>query len=621
MSETYNSASKAKHNLATLRGVDVIVPLGQCVDDSSGSIAFRAALSAPTTAPTSADKGSGSGPDGTYYYYATWYDENTDQESNPSPISSGTTVSDNEITVTLSGIGTTPASATHIRIYRNQDGGTVYRRITTVTAVTTTYDDDATDASIAVNAQLEVDNDALPALDLIERNGARLFGAKASALYWCKASRPENWPAINALQIARSNGYDIKALKTSGESLMIYKELGVHLFEYDVNPLVDGWVKEIDPTRGALNQRCVVAVGADHVVMDREGVFVLRGLNIIDLSEPIMPLLKRRNMTLKEWFCGEGDEQRIRFHVALDDDSTVNYALELDYRALQESNYSLAIWTLLHFDQDTRDASRITFSTKAGSSGGTEEVNGLEGKSEALSMTSDSLAWVDDVLSADGVPSWLECSGTAATATNGSSRTQITKADVAPHFQDSTISQDLVGCYLRFYKDKDWTRAYRIYSVTDNNTLDLAEEVDGTVGDYAGLSFIVGGVHQRFDTPIHDFGQPDAFKRLGNVLVRFKPIPKARGLDLYANLDHRGFSVHGQTRDRDGKDSTKNESRSVLSFGGSPETEGGSGVLQVPISAEHCRVAQFRFEGFLPRARVVFHEFRVNAQAEVHYGG
>jgi hypothetical protein len=618
MSESYGT--NVKHHLATLRGVDVVVPLGKIVWDNAGTIEFRDPLDAPTTKPTVTDLGSGSGPDGTYRYYATWYDENTDQESNPSPISDAVVVTDDEVRITVSGIGTAPDSATHIRLYRNQDGGSTYRRITTITVATSSYDDDATDASIAVNAQLETDNDTLPSLDLIERNGARLFGAKASALYWCKASKPENWPSINAVQVARSNGYDITALRSAGESLIIYKGLGIHVFEYDVNPLADGWVKEIDPSRGALNARCVVDVGADHIVMDTEGIYLLRGLSIIDLSEPISPLLERRNMVQSAWFSGEGDNSRVRFHIALDDDSTINYALELDYRALQASGYNTAVWTLLEFDHDTRDVTRHTFGTKAGSSNGTLGINGLEGLEKPLAMTGDALVWVEDVLTAEGVPSWLECESTVATASNVSSKTRITKADAAPYFQNTTIDQDVTGCYLRFYRDKKWTRAYQIDSVGGNNQLDLAEEVDGDVSDYAGLPFIIGGMHLRFDSPVHDFDDPSSSKFMDTLHLMFEPLPKARGLNLSINLDHRGFSVMGMTRDRDGADSTKNESRQVLTLGGDPETEGGSGTLAIPTDAEAFRSAQFRFDGYLPRAHVVIHRFLVNARGRLRNG-
>lgn len=609
--------TNVKHHLATLRGVDVVVPFSKVVWNNAGTIELRDPLSAPTTKPTVADLNTGSGPNGTYRYYATWYDGNTDQESNPSPISDAVVATDDEIRVTVSGIGTAPASATHIRLYRNQDGGTVYRRITTITVVTTSYDDGATDASIAANAQLETDNDALPSLDLITRNGARLFGATGSALYWSKASKPENWPAINVVQIARANGYDIKAIKSAGESLIIYKELGIHIGEYDADPIADGWFKELDPTRGALNQGCVVAVGTDHIVMDTEGVYCLRGLNVIDLGQPIQRLLRRRNMVVRSWFSGEGDDNRVRFFVALDNETAIKYALELDYRTLQESDYTRAVWTLNAYDHDTRDTARISFGDYAGSSNSTLEVNGLERKSMAISVSSAATFWVEDVLTAEGVPSWLRCEGTVATASNPVTNTRITKADVAPHFQDTTIAQSVVGLYIRFYKDYAWTRPYLIETVNSNNSIDLSEPVDGTVGDYAGLTFVIGAIHQRYDTPVYDFEYPSSRKTISNFRLRFEPLPRARGLGFDQNYDRRGFSIRGETRDRDGTDSAKNESRISLSLGGDPEREGGSGVLNIGTTGEHFRVAQFRFEDYQARNHVAIHRFEVDAQGVI----
>lgn len=187
----------------------------------NGTTVTQMGITAPSVAPTVADKGSGEGPDGTYYYYYTYYNSSTGHESAPSPVSAAVTVSDNTITVSVIA-DSDDDQVDYKRIYRT--GGTLspISYVGQVANSTTTYDDSDTDITVALNAIMNcTDNDAPPTFELIERVGDWLYAKDATntrRLYRCRGGIPEAWPSTFWDDI----GEEIMGLRKWKNELFIY---------------------------------------------------------------------------------------------------------------------------------------------------------------------------------------------------------------------------------------------------------------------------------------------------------------------------------------------------------------------------------------------------------------
>lgn len=113
----------------------------------AGQFEYRVGCPDPATSCTAADSGTPGNPSGSYQYLITYV--NSFGESEPSPRSPAVAVTTNQISLTAIPTADAAAIVTARRIYRNQDGGTVWYLVATLSDnTTTTYTDNVADASL-----------------------------------------------------------------------------------------------------------------------------------------------------------------------------------------------------------------------------------------------------------------------------------------------------------------------------------------------------------------------------------------------------------------------------------------------------------------------------------------
>ncbi len=127
------------------------------VQDNYASATRNMGIVAPAAAVTF-DADSGTGLTGDYYYYAVWYNANSDTRSSPSPISAVKTVANKTINVNRPE-APPETQITHWRLYRNTAGqAETFYKVADIAATTTDYADDESDDTISLNEVMDEDS-------------------------------------------------------------------------------------------------------------------------------------------------------------------------------------------------------------------------------------------------------------------------------------------------------------------------------------------------------------------------------------------------------------------------------------------------------------------------------
>jgi hypothetical protein len=195
---------------------------------------FDAGIAAPDTAPTIADGGAGALAAGSYYAVVTFYNTDTDVESDYSPVSTvATLAADKSLDWTNIPVSDNPQVNAR-RLYRctpqatAEDPATYYFVATILDNVTTTYSGDeviAQDLGTAVGT----DNGLPPdTAFLMESWRERCWLWDGETLYFSEFGKFENFGATHSILVYPDDGHEGRALHAFGDRLICGKTRGIH---------------------------------------------------------------------------------------------------------------------------------------------------------------------------------------------------------------------------------------------------------------------------------------------------------------------------------------------------------------------------------------------------------
>lgn len=197
---------------------------------SDGTYVGSTGIAAPTVAPVLADGGAGAIPAASFKGVYTFYNANTDLESNPSPVSNTLALGVNKkISWTGIAVSTNP-QVTSRRIYRTlpDQSGEYFLVAEIANNIDTTY---ASDNVLAQDLDESVSQvNGLPSGDL--RMGAvwkeRLFASDGSLLLHSEDGLIEAFDPEAFIPVFPDDGHEIRAIHAYGDRLVVGKTNKVH---------------------------------------------------------------------------------------------------------------------------------------------------------------------------------------------------------------------------------------------------------------------------------------------------------------------------------------------------------------------------------------------------------
>ncbi len=188
---------------------------------------------------------------------------------------------------------------------------------------------------------------------------------------WSKSGEPEYFPAANATTIYEIDGDEPTALFELQTAAYATKRRHMYRLAFRTDPLTDGGIFPVLSQRGAVNNRCVVAVGDIAYILDEVGVYIFDTSQAVPVDQPIYRLLQpsnepaadRVNWSVKEKFHGAWDAKRNRvlFWVALGTDTEPKHALvyEIDAKRWTIEEYRQGITSSAYDMQDADGKRRV----------------------------------------------------------------------------------------------------------------------------------------------------------------------------------------------------------------------------------------------------------------------
>lgn len=608
MSSDANSSLDAstviqRQHAARLRRVVVVLNAEDTLYESTvdsgtfDTFAGEIGIQAPNAAPTPATGAAGA-LTGAYSYYVQFWDNNRKVNGSESAQSSTVNPSSEKVDVDLTPITNEGSNGrvTHMDIFRNTNGGSTYYFVARVTAATTSYTDDNTDATISANDSIELDNDA-PETGVYKyavTHKSRVFLVGNDDFIWSKLNNADAFPLVNRTKIERGLYGDVRIAQPVGDVLVFYKDGAIYELHFDQNPsgiTGDGYGKTVNVSRGSVNDSTVVNVQGTHYVMDQKGIYQFRGgANVMRLSDPLKRYWERINWAEKDKFSAVQDEDRILFFVALDRDTECHYAFVFDLQAIylgREPRW----YGPYHFDYGIRHATRQRFNDHS-----TTAQFGMEWKSVASFVTEYGMLGYLVCGYRDMVDPQLTAVGTVTSATT------TTLTDTSASFtrtNEASATVDVWGAYVRFLTlpdaDKpgsgDWSQAYRITTVNSATQITVTPAMPSAPP--AGTVFVVGPIpNARFKTPLLGFGNTWAGKRAGELSLQYQPGGANFNIGYEVELDRRGAEVAGMAVDETYYSVTSGRKQHTIALGGSLDNQGRLGVKKYPMPDRHFNYAQ-----------------------------
>jgi hypothetical protein len=578
-----SASASDKQTSAMLRDITGIMPARKAYwsADTSGK---TLGIAATTADPTTAENGAGN-LNGAYAWLVTQYDSLHDSEGNPNTTAPTRTVSNKTVRLTFA--DTASERATHRRIYRTTAGGTVYYRVGETAVANATYDDNTLDSALSI--ELEIDNDR-PTSDArgLFVFGNRGFCFKTYNLYGSKASNLDQWPALNVLKIARGDPSDIKWAGPAGGDILIAKEQSLHLLAYDVDPFdaADGTVQPVEYGKGVLNEFCAVNAAGMVIGMDTNGIWGYSGARqTVWLDAGVRPLLRMRNMALRDWFSVVASETCVRFFFALlgdgatTSDPSTRWALVLDLRTLDSG--AGPQWWLEYYDHKIRHAADFTFGSD------TDEASGPDLR-VPLATDARGRMIVLDMLTSDGLAGTLSGVVTVTGAAYSAPNTVISATGTYSVSAFSTYTcADLM---VRFLTSTGLlSDPFPILSVGTNQFT-----VIGDASAWNGSTALIGGIQAEYRTPILDAGDGIERTMVEGLILHYKGVPDADG-DVYAQtvIDERGAAGVGMTFTDGILAGTRYRESATFQIDGAPTTGAGRGVQMIAAGGSAMHSIQF----------------------------
>lgn len=191
---------------------------------TNGSVVDDAGIVAPLTAPTISEGAVGNISAGVYYGVYTFYNTETDAESNPSPTSAALNLSaSKQVDWTNLGVSTN-AQVNARRLYRTlKDQEGVYFLVGQVNDnVSTSVSENTIQAEMGVQASF--DNGVPPAnIKINEVWVERMWVSDGSRIYYSEFLRPESYGEFNVIDIDPDDGESVTGLINFGDVLIATK--------------------------------------------------------------------------------------------------------------------------------------------------------------------------------------------------------------------------------------------------------------------------------------------------------------------------------------------------------------------------------------------------------------
>lgn len=580
----------ARHSAARIGGRTLIEPAHLVVARVAGNdVAYAPGIAAPVDLPVSAEGDAGD-LSGEYRYRVSYVDDafgSSETESNLSPASIALTVASKKIDLDLSDIqADKPARCTILRVYRTLAGGSDYYPLTDLDSSLTSYEDNLSDASIFVAGTAATDDRTPPdAADGAFQAGARVgLWRVDGTVEFSHAGNPEHFNPLEVVQVQPDGFSELVAVVPFGDFHMCYFERELHLAVFGDNPLQDAGANLVDSQRGALNQRCIVDLGNQHLVLDRQGIYAYRGgRTIINIDTKIRQLLKRMNTSYASRFNAAADGDRVVFWLVLDDESEPRHGVQLDLQKYLAG--AGEFWEPLSSDHGIRESLSWGFGSDAG-------VAGLHGHDVMTLWDSNGRGFYWGGGVSDGVPYHLIDAGVTA-AKSGAGPTTFTVTSPGGGRAFSVGGVTVVGCYVRFKVDGAWSDPYLITAVPFPTQFQVAEDLSAIAN---GTEFAIGGFQRLWTSPISDFGQGMSAKRAQAASLTYIPSPVSYEIDVSFDRDRKGFNVAADDLSYGAWSFSAGVAEQTLSLGDIAGGEAYRGYVSCPVGSDSFRTLQLVIE-------------------------
>lgn len=228
-----------------------------------GTYFTRHGVYAPTTTAAVASNGVGVLTASGQYQYKVTYMNSALVESDIGPVSSTFIISTTSGQNTVSNIPTAAVSfgVARRRLYRNANGGTTFKLVTTLADnTTTTYNDNVPDTSLGANAP--TDNGVPPTYSVILYHANRLFmndTANPNYVWYSDLNTPYTVASTNFRLMGDNTGDLVKGFGIYENSLMVYCELSTWMI-YMPSPTDTDWVDaRVKSPFGSKSPHCILS--------------------------------------------------------------------------------------------------------------------------------------------------------------------------------------------------------------------------------------------------------------------------------------------------------------------------------------------------------------------------
>ena len=299
---------------------------------------YTAGYATPGAFTTTPAPAGGSMGNGTYSYYVTWFDSNTETESNIQTTPVTAVVVGPTGQVTLNGLPIDPESRTsHWIIYRKDPTGNYHYRLDKIVynAGVPTYVDVL--ASTGVKYFAPDDNDRPdPSATLVLRDGVMVY-AFADVVTWSKRFRYQNVPTYNRERLDDNSTKIVKVISFR-RALVVFKTDSIYVFRGD---LASGQytINKISGFTGTRSPRTVVEAP--------DGIFFLdqtkkpRFINSTDFDSEDLRESTDISHKYRRKFALIGDDELDRCHAVLwESGNVLQYRLWVTVEPLTVDRYA-----------------------------------------------------------------------------------------------------------------------------------------------------------------------------------------------------------------------------------------------------------------------------------------
>jgi hypothetical protein len=313
---------------------------------TDGSSVSDAGIDAPDTAPTIAEGASGDLDAGDYRAVYTYYNTNTGQESNYSPVSDALTLGASK-KIDWSGIVvSTNPQVTHIRLYRTlPDQQGQYFFVDSIDNFTTTYTGD-NDIIEDLGSRASTRNGLPPAnAELMEVFLDRMWLSDGVDAFFSEVGLMESFAAASFISVFPDDGHRIKGLLAFGSRLIVGKTNAVHFITGSDRDTFA--VKTLADRDGVVGDSMRTASGLLFWCSGSK-VIQSQGSGITDISSPrVSDLLDRINPAAHDAVAAGISPQETTYYLHLPLDSATTPSHTLAY------NWDNDTWAVMQWNSNT----------------------------------------------------------------------------------------------------------------------------------------------------------------------------------------------------------------------------------------------------------------------------